>query len=81
MPNIHAIRAVTTGIRAEKMLDFATPRFLIVLTQRVNARLEHNIARHIRGYQTSGEKYLAASNPGVPFHKKSGKRYTEPMRN
>jgi hypothetical protein len=41
---------------AEKMLDFATPRFLMVLTQSENARLEHRNARHINGYHTSALK-------------------------
>lgn len=73
--------AAATGIRAEKILDFATPRFLIVLTQRENAKLEHSIARQIRGYQTSGLKYVSTLNSPIPFHMNNGKRYTAPMRN
>ena len=48
--------AAATGIRAEKILDFATPRFLMVLTQSENARLEQRIERQIIGYQTSAVK-------------------------
>ena len=48
--------AAATGMRAEKMLDLATPRFLIVLTQRENARLEQRTERHMIGYHTSGVK-------------------------
>lgn len=73
--------AAATGMSAEKMLDFATPRFLIVLTQRENAILEHNTARQIRGYHTSGLKYVCALNSPIPFHINNGKRYTAPIRN
>lgn len=66
--------AAATGIKAENMLDFATPRFLIVLTHSENARLEHRMARHIIGYQTSGVKWVSILNPSRPFHKKSGNR-------
>ena len=45
--------AAATGIKAEKMLDFATPRFLMVLTHSENARLEHRMARHKSGNHTS----------------------------
>lgn len=55
-PRIHAIIAAVTGINAENMLDFATPRFFIVLTHREKARLEHKMARQIIGYQTSAER-------------------------
>ena len=48
--------AAATGIRAENMLDFATPRFLIVLTHSEKARLEHRMARHMSGYHTSALK-------------------------
>ena len=58
-PISQAIRADATGIRAEKMLDLATPRVLIVLTQRVKARLEQRTARQRIGCHTSTEKYLA----------------------
>ena len=51
--------ADATGMRAENMLDFATPRFLMVLTQSENARLEHNTARQMMGYHTSPSKYLS----------------------
>lgn len=52
----HAMIAAATGIRAENMLDFAIPRFLIVLTQRENARLEQRTDRQMIGYHTSAEK-------------------------
>ena len=52
----HAMRADATGMRAEKMLDLATPRVLMVLTQRVKARLEQRTARHRIGCHTSTEK-------------------------
>ena len=55
-PISHAIRADATGMRAEKMLDLATPRVLMVLTQRVKARLEQSTARHRIGCHTSTEK-------------------------
>ena len=55
-PSTHAIIAAATGIKAENMLDLATPRFLIVLTHSEKARLEHNTARQIIGYHASGEK-------------------------
>ena len=45
--------ADTTGIRAEKILDLATPRLFIVLTQREKARLEQSTDKQIIGYQTS----------------------------
>jgi hypothetical protein len=48
--------AAATGMSAENILDFATPRFLIVLTHSENARLEQRIARHVIGYNTSGVK-------------------------
>lgn len=48
--------AAATGIIAEKMLDLATPRLLMLLTQREKARLEQSAVRHIRGYHTSDEK-------------------------
>ena len=73
--------AAATGIRAEKMLDLATPRFLIVLTQSEKARLEHNTDRHMIGYQTSGEKCVCMLNPPRPFQRNIGKRYSDPMRN
>lgn len=52
----HAMRAEATGMRAEKMLDLATPRVFIVLTQRVKARLEQRTARQRIGCHTSTEK-------------------------
>ena len=55
-PSSHAMMAAATGINAENMLDFATPRFFMVLTQREKARLEHRIARQISGYHTSALK-------------------------
>ena len=80
-PRIHAMMAAATGIRAENMLDLATPRFLIVLTHNENARLEQSTARHMIGYHTSGLKCVSTLNPSRPFHMKSGRRYTEPIRN
>ena len=52
-PRTQAISAAATGIRAEKMLDLATPRLLIVLTHNEKARLEHNTERQMIGYHTS----------------------------
>ena len=52
-PKIHAMIAAATGIRAENMLDFATPRLFIVLTHNEKARLEQSTARQMRGYHTS----------------------------
>ncbi len=52
-PMSHDAIADTTGIRAAKTLDLATPSCLIVLTHNENAMLEHNSARHIIGIQTS----------------------------
>lgn len=77
----HAMIAAATGIRAENMLDFATPRFLIVLTQRENARLEQRTDRQMIGYHTSAEKWVSILKPSRPFQMNSGRRYTEPMRN
>ena len=73
--------AAATGISAEKMLDFATPRLLIVLTHREKARLEQRIERHMSGYHTSGEKYVSILNSPIPFHMNNGNRYIEPIRN
>ena len=73
--------AAATGIRAEKMLDFATPRFLMVLTHNENARLEQRTARQMSGYHTSGLKYNSASKLPKPFQMNSGNRYTAPIRN
>ena len=73
--------AAATGISAENMLDFATPRFLIVLTQSENARLEQRIARQMSGYHTSALKYTSKLNPSIPFHMKRGNRYIAPIRN
>ena len=72
---------VYRGKTAENMLDFATPRFFIVLTQSENARLEHSIARQMIGYHTSPSKYTSTLNPSRPFHKNRGKRYIDPIRN
>ena len=58
-PNTHAMIAAATGMSAEKMLDFATPKFLIVLTQSENAKLEQRTARQISGYHTSALKYTS----------------------
>lgn len=55
-PMSHAMRADATGMRAEKMLDLATPRVFIVLTHSVKARLEQSTARHRIGCHTSTEK-------------------------
>ena len=76
-----AVEVSPALIGKEKMLDFATPRFLIVLTQSEKARLEQSTARHVIGYHTSGVKYTSILNPSRPFHKKSGKRYIEPIKN
>ncbi len=58
-PISHAMIAAATGMSAENMLDFATPRFLMVLTQSDYARLEHKTARQIIGYHTSPSKYVS----------------------
>ena len=73
--------AAATGIRAENMLDLATPRFLMVLTQSENARLEHNTARQMIGYHTSGLKWVWMLKPSIPFQRNIGNRYTDPIRN
>ena len=73
-PSSQAMIAAATGMSAEKMLDFATPRFLIVLTQRENARLEQSTARQMSGYHTSALKYTCILNPSRPFQMKSGRR-------
>ena len=80
-PISHAIKAATTGMRAENMLDFATPRVLIVPTQRVNARLEQSTARQRIGCHTSSEKYSVNVKLSRPFQMKNGRRNTDPMRN
>ena len=73
-PSSQATIAAATGIIAEKMLDFATPRLLMLLTHSEKARLEHRTVRQISGYHTSDEKYISALKSLIPFHKKRGRR-------
>jgi hypothetical protein len=73
-PSSQAMSAAATGMSAEKMLDLATPRFLIVLTQSENARLEQRTARHMIGYHTSALKYTSMLNPSIPFQMNRGSR-------
>lgn len=79
-PSSQATIAATTGIRAEKILDLATPRLLIVLTHNEKARLEHRTDRQIMGYHTSEERYLGEKS-SIPLKMNRGSRYTEPIRN
>jgi hypothetical protein len=73
--------AAATGMRAEKMLDFATPNVLIVPTHNVNARLEQSIARQRIGCQAFTDIYTDGSKSSRPFHMKSGSRKIDPIRN
>lgn len=55
-PMSHPTIAATTGIIAEKKLDFAIPKVLILFTHSENARLEHSAVRQMRGYHTSEDR-------------------------
>ena len=74
VPRVNPTIAVTTGIIARNMLDFATPRFFMALTQREKATDEQRTARQRIGSRTCHDIYRSYSKCLIPFVRKSGIR-------